>query len=135
MEKERFVERMLETENLTDELEDEDANWLLNWGIQRLDEVIEAIEDEEVAGSRVNALMAVVRKINRIAGSYTRKDAQALASDLAELDQLFSAAFLSDSPSGSEKITADQEAAAAALAQMPTRQALETLARRPTRPG
>ncbi len=93
MDKERFTERILETENLTDELEDADANWLLDWGIARLDAVLLGVKDEETAGNRVNALMAVMRKINRITGSYTSQSPQALAEDLAALHDLFAAAF------------------------------------------
>jgi hypothetical protein len=95
MDKERFTERILETENLTDELEDADASWLLDWGIARLDQVLEGAQDQETAGSRVNALMAVMRKINRIVGSYADKSPQRLAQDLAELRDLFSTAFSS----------------------------------------
>jgi hypothetical protein len=93
MDTERFVERILETENLTDELEDADANWLLDWGIGRLDRVLRGAEDVETAGTRVNALMAVMRKINRIMGSYADKSPQRLAEDLADLHGLFNAAF------------------------------------------
>ena len=53
MEKECFIERILETENLTDELEDADARWLLDWGIQNLDEVLSSTQDEETAGNKV----------------------------------------------------------------------------------
>ncbi len=93
MDKERFTERILETENLTDELEDTDANWLLDWGITRLDLVLKGAKDDETAGSRVNALMAVMRKINRITGSYSGQSPQMLAGDLSALHDLFVAAF------------------------------------------
>ncbi len=93
MDKERFKERILETENLTDELEDADANWLLDWGTARLDTVLRGVKDEETAGNRVNALMAVMRKINRITGSYAGQSPEALAEDLAALRDLFAAAF------------------------------------------
>jgi hypothetical protein len=91
MDKARFKERILETENLTDELEDIEANWLLNWGISHLDDVLGA--DPIAAGDRVNALMAVMRKINRIAGNYASKDPQDLVEDLSSLNDLYLAAF------------------------------------------
>jgi hypothetical protein len=40
MDKTIFKDRILETKNLTDELEDADADWLLNWGINVLDQVL-----------------------------------------------------------------------------------------------
>jgi hypothetical protein len=110
MDKERFTERILETENLTDELDDADANQLLDWGIARLDTVLQGVKDEETAGNRVNSLMAVMRKINRITGSYARQSPQALAEDLATLRDLFAAAF------GSQAASAGAPANAAANA-------------------
>jgi len=123
MEKEIYVERLLETENLTDELEDQDANWLLEWGIARLDRALEGATDEETAGSRVNALMAVMRKINRVAGSRTERTPEDLAEDLTALTGLFEAAF----GSARRRAPSEAEAAAARLPGLPTRQALELL--------
>lgn len=73
MDKERFIEQILETENLTDTLEDNDASWLLDWGIGKLDTVLQGITDRETAGRCVSALMAVMRKMNTIVGSYADK--------------------------------------------------------------
>lgn len=125
MEKERFVERMLETENLTDELEDADARWLLEWGTGQIDRVLEGIYEDEAAGSKVNALMAVVRKINRMVGSREKRASQDLAADLMTLTGLFEAAFGAARP----VTPADCMAAAVQLAALPARQALETLTR------
>jgi hypothetical protein len=123
MEKERFIERMLETENLTDELEDRDANWLLDWGIGMLDQALEGIAGDEAAGGKVNALMAVMRKINRITGNRENRDTQNLAADLLTLTGLFEAAFGAARP-----VTAAECAAAAAqLPALPSRQSLELL--------
>ena len=88
MDKKLFVERMLETENLTDELQDPSANWLLNWGIGLLDVLLKDATDEEAAGLKVNALMAVMRKINRMVGIRLDKDPAALASDFKMLAAL-----------------------------------------------
>ena len=93
MEKDIFVERMLEVENLTDELEDAQANWLLNWGISRLDGVLQGAADAEAGGDKANALMAVMRKINRMAGARRKADPETLAGDFAALSNLFSTAF------------------------------------------
>jgi len=133
MEKDQFVERMLETENLTDELEDSDANWLLNWGIAHLDKVIMGITDADAAGDRVNALMAVMRKINRITGTYATSDPQSLTEELAILGDLYEQAF--------GKATGDLlcaalvgESGVSRLVNLSTRQALELLAQAPTMP-
>jgi hypothetical protein len=93
MDQQRFIERILETENLTAELEDAEANWLLNWGISQLDAVLQKTSDSEVAGARVNALMAVMRKINRLTAARQNKSAEALAAELSALAELFGMAF------------------------------------------
>lgn len=127
MNKQPFIERMLETENLTDELEDADASWLLDWGNNQLDLVLKGVKKEETANQRVTDLMAVMRKINRVAGSYKGKDPQALAEDLAELKSLRARALRSkDNPA--ELPQADLQAAAAHMQQLSPREALEYLA-------
>jgi hypothetical protein len=68
MEEQAAIDRILETENLTDNLEDQEANWLLDWGIKRLPGLIAGILDDEAAGAKVNELMAVMRQVNRIMG-------------------------------------------------------------------
>ncbi len=120
MDKERYTERILETENLTDELEDADANWLLDWGTARLDTVLQGVKDEETAGNRVNALMAVMRKINRITGGYASQSPQALAEDLAALRDLFAAAFGPQAASAGASAKASAKAWANAAADAPT---------------
>ena len=70
MDKSRFVEKILETENLTDNLEDADANVLLDWGLGHLNTVIDYTGDDETAGNQVLALMNAMRAINRIIGSF-----------------------------------------------------------------
>jgi hypothetical protein len=63
-----FIDRMLETENLTDALEDEQANFLLNWGVAQLKQKLGEIEGNEAAGEYTNALMGFMRSLNQIAG-------------------------------------------------------------------
>jgi hypothetical protein len=133
MNKQPYIERMLENENLTDELEDPDANWLLDWGSSQMDTVLEGANDSETAGNRANALMAVMRKINRIAGSYADKSPQSLASDLAALYDLFQQAFgyirpnVLEAPDAPSPVMAED--AALRLSALDTRQALEFLTR------
>ena len=66
-----FVDRMLESENLTDELEDEDADWLLNWGIGQIGEAIKGAANMDAASEKVNALMQFMRLLNRLGGNPT----------------------------------------------------------------
>jgi hypothetical protein len=47
MDRQTASERITETENLTDGLEDDDANWLLDWGIARVDRLLAGITDED----------------------------------------------------------------------------------------
>ncbi len=93
MDKQIFKDRILETENLTDELEDAEANWLINWGIGQLSPILADVSDEETAGEKANALMAAMRKINRICGGRQTKSTDDLSSDLEKLSGLFGSVF------------------------------------------
>ena len=93
MVRQKFIDQILESENLTDELEDSEAKWLLNWGIDQVDQILYGIKDENLAAAKTTALMAVIRKINRIEGWRQQKDSKDLALDLADLRSLFSDAF------------------------------------------
>jgi hypothetical protein len=64
-----LIDRLLESENLTDNLEDEDANTLLKWGIAQISPLIKGIKDEDAAGEKVNHLMELMRQVNSIAGN------------------------------------------------------------------
>lgn len=93
MDKQAAIDRITETENLTDNLEDDDANWLIEWGINKATEVTASIADEEMAGGKLNAVMAVMRKLNQIAGSHSDKDADALSDDVRVLAMMYANAF------------------------------------------
>lgn len=93
MEPERFAERMLEIENLTDELEDAEAQRLLDWGLAELGPLVGEIQDAEAAGEKANALMAVMRKINRLVGRLADKTPEDLIEDINSLDELYAAVF------------------------------------------
>jgi hypothetical protein len=122
MDKERYIENMLETENLTDALDDADASWLLDWGIGKLDFILQGVAGQELAGQRVSALMAVMRKMNTVVGGYSGKDSSSLAQDLAVLQDLFAAAFPSKA---SPLALPDFTEAAVRLSQLSSRQVLE----------
>jgi hypothetical protein len=122
MDKQAAIDRILETENLTDGLEDDDANWLLNWGINFLPALIGELEDEEAAGVKVNELMAVMRKINQITA-----DRAAAAEDLAEAIAGFAEAYARAFGGARPLTPQDAVALAASLAAQPSRQAMLAL--------
>lgn len=132
MQTERFVQKILDTENLTDELEDRDASWLLDWGIGQLAVVLQEETDLETAGAKTNSLMAVMRKMNRISGYYARKTPSELAEDLAHLDELIAEAFPPDNCPAvcGPVIQEDLEATAARLSNLSPRELLEFMASR-----
>jgi len=93
MDEQKAIERITETENLTDGLEDPDANWLLNWGIGHVRNLIQGVKSDDAAGDRVHALMDVMRKLNQIVADRAAKTPQALADDIKTFVSLYKAAF------------------------------------------
>jgi hypothetical protein len=114
-----FIDRMLEVENLTDTLEDDDADYLLNWGVEHLKEKLGTIEDSEAAGEYTNNLMCFMRKLNQIAGDLENIQPEYLA-QLAERRQLVLGA-------GLDAAAEPFDVAANRLKMMTPRQALEYL--------
>src|SRR5215470_12963108 len=103
MDEAQAKERMLEVENLTDALEDDDANWLLDWGTKKVGPLIQGIADDDQAGEKVNQLMSVMRSINRITGDRDAAPPDELAGDVQHLVEQYNAAFgTSASPSDAE---------------------------------
>ncbi len=93
MNEQAAIDRILETENLTDGLEDDDANWLIDWGIERVRPLIAGIEDDEAAGEKVSQLMAVRRRLNQITADREVKSAEELAADVDQFLVAYDAAF------------------------------------------
>jgi hypothetical protein len=120
MDDKSFINRMLETENLTDNLEDDDANTLLNWGIQQVGRLI---SNPLVAGEKVNGLMAVLRKINHLVPDIGTKSPQEVAADLADLARTYEQTFESALPSGA----VDLQNLAASMQTMSTPDAIQTI--------
>ena len=85
-----YIGRLLENENLTGNLEDADANRLLDWAIERIGGLI---GDPVLADEKFTALMAVLRKINRIAPDAATRPPQELAADLADLAAAYQQTF------------------------------------------
>ena len=88
MDRQLYVDRLLESENLTDNLEDKEANDLLTWGIAHIDGLINGAASADEAGEKVNRLMAVMRGLNSLAGDPHRMTADALLDLLDRYKQL-----------------------------------------------
>ena len=99
-------ERMLEVENLTDALEDDDANWLLDWGAKQVGPLIQGIADDDQAGEKVNQLMGVMRSINRITGDRNAAPPDELTDDVHQLVDKYNAAFSTSISPSDEQIKA-----------------------------
>ncbi len=82
MDKQDAIDRILETENLTDNLQDDDAEWLIQWGIGHLDTLIAAAEGDDQARDKVDHLMAAMRTINQIVADRAVKSPEQLAHDI-----------------------------------------------------
>ncbi len=123
MDEKIFVARILENENLTSNLVDDDANWLLNWGTGQVKGLIQGIGDVDVAGEKVNALMAVMRKMNRMVGEGDWPSVDELIPELEALAELSAQTF----GTPHDVSTAEWEAVAKQVIQMTPSQALEFL--------
>lgn len=93
MDLELAKERILEAASLTDQLEDDAADWLINWAIERLAPLIAGIDDDEVAGQKLTELMGLMRSLNKITGGRADKSAEALAKDIRAFMERASALF------------------------------------------
>jgi hypothetical protein len=118
-----LTDRILENENLTSNLEDKAADRLLRWGTSRVESLVQGMDDEDQAGEAVNALMAVMRKVNRIAGNTESASAEEIVPDLETLLELYAKAFGQARPPEPD----DLQATASKLAGASAEQALDTL--------
>lgn len=62
---ERAIERILESENLTATLQDDDAQWLIDWGIEQVRQLLKDVTDPEIADETTYKLMMVMRALNK----------------------------------------------------------------------
>jgi len=84
-----LIDRLLESENLTDNLEDDDANALIKWGISQISPLINGITDEDAAGEKVNHLMGLMRQVNSIAGNLSTVSEDKIQKLLEQYTQTF----------------------------------------------
>lgn len=114
-----YIDRMLENENLTGDLKDEAAGWLLDWGAARLKEMAAETPDPETLSQKAAALMKFMHGLNRLAGHPPRADAAALP----PLAESYAAAFGTSRAANQAECTE----AAARVSEMAPREALEFL--------
>ena len=114
-----LIDRMLEIENLTDNLQDEDARWLLDWGTSQLRRLATDTTQDGELTERAAALMKFMRGLNRMVGSLPAAD----PTELTRLLETHSAAYGTSRPAGQAAI----DEAVTALSGLPARGALEFL--------
>ena len=126
MDEQVYIDRIHEAENLTDNLEDEPANVLLQWGTSRVRSAIQGLDNEEQAGQRVNALMAVMRQINRVVGNATSAPIDDTIADLKKLLELYASTThtTGDASPAPAADPANLQSVASRLANSPPREAL-----------
>ncbi len=88
-----LIDRILETENLTDNLEDPEASRLLDWGVSHLPEAVQDAASQRAANARANHLMAVIRTVNQLVGNRAYLAPEELDSGLKEIGERFQRAF------------------------------------------
>lgn len=86
---ERAIERMLETENLTASLQDDDARWLLDWGIAQVRQLLKDVTDGDIADEMTYNLMSAMRTASRIAAEPTAVTTDNVHSFLENFNKAF----------------------------------------------
>jgi hypothetical protein len=62
------IDRITEIENLTDNLDDDDANWLIDWGVAQAKAQLANEKNEDSAQEKIGAVIAVMRQLNKLVG-------------------------------------------------------------------
>ena len=119
MDRQLLIDRLLEAENLTDNLDDEAANTLIKWGIGQIDHLTKGTENDETAGAKVNRLMSLMRGVNSIAGNPSAISADSL---LKLLDRYTEAFDKDHQTTEDERTTVAQR-----ISRMEPKQAVESL--------
>ncbi len=89
MDRQVLIDRLLESENLTDNLEDEDANVLIKWGIAQIDHLVKDVNDDETAWMKITHLTSLMRQVNSIAGNPSTVSQEKLLNLLEQYTQTF----------------------------------------------
>lgn len=87
------VDRILETGNLTDNLRDTEANWLIDWGVQSVRALVAPIADENTGWEAVSQLMGLMRELNKLAATATTGNAERLTEEVKHFLGHYAAVF------------------------------------------
>ena len=82
MDPQTAMDMIAQAATLTDHLDTQAAEWLLRWAGDQVSGLLESVVDEELAQGKLNALMAVMRKLNQIADNRQFKTPDALVEDV-----------------------------------------------------
>lgn len=93
MDENAAISRILEVENLTDELEDDEANLLIDWASKHVGTLIAGLPDEDAAGEKVGDLMDVMRKINRLTALRKQRTPEQIQAELGTFNESVAKAF------------------------------------------
>ncbi|MBX3080396.1 MAG: hypothetical protein KF716_02110 [Anaerolineae bacterium] len=78
MDAQAAVERLLEMANLTDDLDDEAADHLIEWGANSLRALIAFEDDDQTSGDKLNKVTGLMRAARQIARQAPTSNPQAL---------------------------------------------------------
>lgn len=93
MDTQKYRNRLLESENLTADLEDTEADWLIQWGIAQIAIVTDGVMEESIADERISALMTFMRRTARTVARKDRRTPEELANALRESGNFYAQAF------------------------------------------
>jgi hypothetical protein len=82
MDRQKAIERILESEDLTDNLDDDAADWLLNWATSKVDTLLSVTAQSEQSDEKVNQLMRVMRQLNQMMADYADAAAEEMAPEI-----------------------------------------------------
>jgi hypothetical protein len=83
----------LESENLTDSLDDQAADWLLNWGVGQLPTLLANVTTEEEADMHTHALMKTMRQLNKLGGMCREGASEGVLPEITVFWERYKAAF------------------------------------------
>lgn len=93
MDEQIAMSRILEVTNLTDELDDDEANALIDWAAKNVGSLVTDSPDDDQAGEKVNNLMEVMRKINELTANRKSQTPEQMQAHLKTFGELVEKTF------------------------------------------
>jgi molybdopterin converting factor small subunit len=121
------AERILEDERLTDNLEDDAARVLIEWGIAIAESIARSEDDLEAVNDRLKATRRLMRYVNKWVPRRTEKDAQGYQEVLSKLLKQAAIAYGEHTPPPASPETQEALIADFTAPATPATQAVETL--------